>query len=128
MDIRKAISQRTEAGRNEIGGAQHMTGSTLKKVLQSAGNINVNYIIHLYSDHEYHVYSWNIADAKKVGSIISVYKTKLINLDGEWVIGAAEEGTAEVVDYAKFYQGKVSGGESTSIDYGSFVANPSPVE
>ena len=126
--LNKAISQRTEAGRNEIGGAQHMTGSTLKKVLQSAGNINVNYIIHFYSDHEYHVYSWNIADAKKVGSIISVYKTKLINLDGEWVIGAAEEGTAEVVDYAKFYQGKVSGGESTSIDYGSFVANPTPVE
>ena len=126
--LNKAISQRTEAGRNEIGGAQHMTGSTLKKVLQSAGNINVNYIIHLYSDHEYHVYSWNIADAKKVGSIISVYKTKLINLDGEWVIGAAEEGTAEVVDYAKFYQGKTSGGESTSIDYGSFVANPTPIE
>lgn len=67
-------------------------------------------------------------DVKNVGSVISVYKTKLINLEGEWVIGAAEEGTAEVVDYAKFYQGKVSGGESTSIDYGSFVANPTPVE
>lgn len=29
--------------------------------------------------------------------------------------------TATVVDCAKFYNGKVSGGESTSIDYGSYI-------
>lgn len=119
--LNKAIDQRMDDGRNEIGGAQHMTGSTLKKVLQSAGNENVNYIIHFYSDHEYRIYSWNIADAKTVDNVITVYRTKIINLDGEWVLGAAAEGTATVVDYAKFYNGKVSGGESTSIDYNSFV-------
>ena len=119
--LNKAISQRLEDNNEEIGGAQHMTGSTLKKVLQSAGNENVNYIIHFLKQDEYDIYTWNIADATVIDSTITVYKAKAINIDGEWILGGGEEGTATVVDYAKFYNGKVAGGESTSIDYGSYI-------
>ena len=79
--LNKAISQRLAGNNEEIGGAQHMTGSTLKKVLQSAGNENVNYIIHFLKEDEYDIYTWNIADATEIGSTITVYKSKAINVD-----------------------------------------------
>ena len=124
--LNKAIDQRLDANANTIGGAQHMTGSTLKKVLQSAGNINLNYLIVFTSETEYDIYTWDISSAKNVGSTITVYNAKAILIDGTWVLAGGEEGTAEVVNYAKFYNGKVSGGESTSIDYNSYV--PKPIE
>lgn len=122
--VNMAISQRKDDdGANEIGAYQHMTGGTLKKVLQTTANQNLNYIIHFVNDNEYHIYSFDQNEANNIGAIINVYKTKVILIDGVWTLSGGVEGTAEVVDYAKFYGGKVSGGVSTTINYSSFVAN-----
>ena len=116
--LSQSIDKRLENSKDNVCSSQQVTGGNLKNTFGNVpGYEYVGFLIVMREENEYDIYTYDHRDAENINSRITVYHTRIVKDNGEWVLRGGREGSA----IATVYDDKTNGKYKNTIAHSTFI-------